>query len=91
MGIVSNGGAFFYLLYCDVQGTRASWVTALQVIGWGSVPATLLITAGLIIVGLGENREAASIGDNNRPARWPGSVCDSGAREPWPYFVRQSQ
>ncbi len=58
VGIVSNGGAFLYLLYYGALGTWASWGIALQVIGWGSVLATLLITIGLVIFGVrGKGRQ----------------------------------
>ncbi len=52
VGIVSNGGAFLCLLYYGAHGTWASWGIVLQVIGWGSVLATLLITLGLFIFGV---------------------------------------
>ena len=52
VGIVSNGGAFLYLLYYGAIGTWAAWGIALQVIGWGSVLASLLITISLVIFGV---------------------------------------
>ena len=52
VGIVSNGGAFLYLLYYGVLGVWTSWGIALQVVGWASVLATLLITIGLVIFGV---------------------------------------
>ncbi len=52
VGIVRNGGAFLYLLYYGALGAWASWGVAFQVIGWGSVLATLQITVGLLIFGV---------------------------------------
>ncbi|MDJ0758442.1 MAG: hypothetical protein QNJ19_03545 [Woeseiaceae bacterium] len=52
VGIVSNSGAFLYLLYYGVLGTWTSWGIAFQVIGWGSVLATLMITLGLLMFGV---------------------------------------
>ncbi len=59
MGIVSNGGAFLYLAYYGIRGTWESWGMALQVIGWGSVAATFLITVGLFIYGVRGSAESA--------------------------------
>jgi len=58
VGIVSNGGAFLYLLYYGVHGTWASWGVALQIIAWGSVVATSLITIGLLVFGVRSNAES---------------------------------
>lgn len=52
VGIVSNGGACAYLGYYGLVGTWGGWGTPVQLIGWGSVLATFLITAGLIVFGL---------------------------------------
>ena len=51
-GIVSNGGAFLYLLYFGATGTWTTWGVALQFIGWGSAVAAFIITAGLLIFGV---------------------------------------
>ncbi|MEM1089218.1 MAG: hypothetical protein AAGI67_02445 [Pseudomonadota bacterium] len=52
VGIVSNGGAFCYLLFYGLKGAWASWGVAIQTIAWGSVIATALITAGLVVFGV---------------------------------------
>ena len=52
VGVVSNGGAFCYLLYYGVTGTWQDWGGPVQVIGWSSVLATFAITAGLVAFGL---------------------------------------
>ncbi len=52
VGIVSNGGACLYLLYYGVAGSWTSWGMPVQVIGWGSVVATALITIGLFVYGV---------------------------------------
>ena len=52
VGVVSNGGACLYLSYYGIVGAWASWGAALQFIGWASVLATFLITAGLILCGV---------------------------------------
>ena len=52
VGIVSNGGACLYLLYYGFAGTWTTWGAPMQVIGWGSVVATALITAGLLLFGV---------------------------------------
>ncbi len=52
VGIVSNGGACCYLLYYGLNGTWTAWGPAIQVIAWGSIVATALITAGLITFGV---------------------------------------
>lgn len=52
VGIVSNGGACLYLLYYGVAGTWATWGMPVQIIGWGSVIATAVITAGLLLFGI---------------------------------------
>jgi hypothetical protein len=59
VGIVSNGGAFLYLLYYGLLGTWTTWGIALQVIGWGSALATFLITAGLLLFGVRGDGEAS--------------------------------
>ena len=58
VGIVSNGGAFGYLCYYGAMGTWTSWGGIVQVIGWGSVVATLAISIGLIVFGLRGRGEA---------------------------------
>ncbi len=58
MGVLSNGGAFCFLLYYGIVGTWTSWGTVLQVVGWGSVVATFLITAGLMVFGVRGEGEA---------------------------------
>ena len=52
VGIVSNGGAFFYLVLNAVCGTWASWGKIAQVIMWVSLVGTGVITAGLITFGV---------------------------------------
>ncbi|MEN1727534.1 MAG: hypothetical protein AAGJ52_03750 [Pseudomonadota bacterium] len=52
VGVVSNGGAFVYLLYYGLQGTWSNWGMAIQAIAWTSVVATALITSGLILFGV---------------------------------------
>lgn len=58
VGIVSNGGAFLYLVYYGAMGTWESWGLPLQIIGWGSALATFLITLGLILFGVRGEGEA---------------------------------
>jgi hypothetical protein len=50
--VVSNGGAFAYLLFYGLMGTWNTWGGAVQLIAWGSVVATFFITLGLIIYGV---------------------------------------
>ena len=52
VGIVSNGGACLYLLYYGFSGTWTSWSMQVQFIGWASIMATALITAGLFVFGV---------------------------------------
>jgi hypothetical protein len=52
VGVVSNGGAFCYLLYYGLQGSWSDWGPTIQVIAWTSVVATAIITAGLLIFGV---------------------------------------
>lgn len=52
VGLVSNGGAFFYLVLNAVSGTWASWGKFARVAMWGSLGATGIITAGLIAFGV---------------------------------------
>ncbi len=58
VGIVSNGGACLYLVYYGVVGTWTSWGTPVEIVGWGSVIATALITAGLFAFGVAGEGEA---------------------------------
>ena len=58
VGVVSNGGAFLYLLYYGVIGTWSCWGILLQTVGWASVTATFLITAGLLVFGVRGQGEA---------------------------------
>lgn len=51
-GVVSNGGACAYLTYFGLSGAWASWHLVTNVVLWGSIPATALITLGLIVYGL---------------------------------------
>ena len=55
VGIVSNGGAFALLLYYGVAGAWADWGVMVQIIAWGSIVATALITLGLFIYGVRGN------------------------------------
>lgn len=59
VGVVSNGGAFAYLLYYGLLGTWDSWGTPVQGVAWGSVLATLAITVGLVVYGLRGDGAAA--------------------------------
>lgn len=52
VGILSNGGAFLYLLYYGAIGTWNSWGGMIQFVGWASMMATFLITLGLIVFGV---------------------------------------
>jgi hypothetical protein len=52
-GIVSNGGAFLLLCVGALQGTWAAWGSPARLMMWASLAATGLITAGLVIFGLG--------------------------------------
>lgn len=52
VGIVSNGGAFAYLLYYGLLGTWSAWGGAVRFVGWSSVAATFLITVGLFMFGV---------------------------------------
>ena len=52
MGRVSNGGACVFLFYYGLTGEWASWGMLIQFIAWGSVVATLFITAGLLLFGV---------------------------------------
>ena len=52
VGIMSNGGAFFYLLYFGVIGTWSPWGGFIQFIAWSSTLATALITLGLYVYGV---------------------------------------
>lgn len=58
VGVVSNGGAFAYLLYYGVLGTWSSWGAPVQLIAWGSVLATFAITVGLVVYGIRGNGAA---------------------------------
>ncbi len=60
VGIVSNGGACLFLIYYGVTGTWSDWGWFIQLTGWGSVLATLLITAGLVKYGLLHNADNAA-------------------------------
>lgn len=60
MGLVSNGGACVYLLYYGATGAWAQWGGFVQFIGWGSVVATALITAGLFWFGVQGHEPVAS-------------------------------
>ena len=52
VGIISNGGAFFYLTYYGALGAWSEWGVLIQFIGWSSVFATAVITLGLIVFGV---------------------------------------
>ena len=58
VGIVSNGGACLFLLFYGLMGTWSEWGIFLQVIGWGSILATALITLGLFLFGVRGEGEA---------------------------------
>ena len=51
-GVVSNGGACIFLAYYGISGTWSSWHIVVNIILWGSIPATAVITLGLIWFGL---------------------------------------
>ncbi len=55
VGIVSNGGAFLYLVLNAVSGTWASWGNIARVAMWSSLVGTGVITAGLITFGVWRN------------------------------------
>ena len=52
VGIVSNGGAFIYLLYYGATGNWSEWGSAVKFIVWISTAATALITLGLVVYGV---------------------------------------
>jgi len=52
VGIISNGGGFMYLLLFGLSGVWSSWGVWIQVVAWGSVVATALITLGLYHYGV---------------------------------------
>ena len=52
VGIVSNGGACLYLLWYGLSGTWQDWGAFIQFVGWSSVAATAVITAGLVRYGV---------------------------------------
>ena len=52
VGIVSNGGAWGFLMYYGLTGAWSEWGIIIQWLGWGSVAATFLITVGLITFGV---------------------------------------
>ena len=52
VGIVSNGGACLYLLWYGLSGTWQDWGPFVQFVGWSSIAATALITAGLVRYGV---------------------------------------
>lgn len=56
VGVVSNGGAFGYLLTFGITGTWATWGALAQVLLWGSACATFLITSGLLVFGVPKMR-----------------------------------
>ena len=51
-GVVSNAGACAFLSYFGCSGAWSSWHLVTKVVLWGSIPATALITLGLIVFGL---------------------------------------
>ena len=55
VGIVSNGGAFLYLVLNAVSGTWASWGIYARAAMWILLVATGVITAGLITFGVWPN------------------------------------
>ncbi len=52
VGIVSNGGACLYLLWYGLSGAWQDWGAFVQLVGWSSIAATALITAGLVRYGV---------------------------------------
>ena len=52
VGIVSNGGACLYLLFYGLTGTWSTWGWMIQVVAWGSILATAVITLGLYRFGV---------------------------------------
>ena len=60
VGIISNAGAFCYLLYYGTVGTWNDWGLIIQIIGWGSVTATFAIIAGLVVFGVLSDDEGAA-------------------------------
>ncbi len=55
VGIVSNGGAFLYLVLNAVSGTWAAWGFVAWAVMWSSLVVTGVITAGLITFGVWPN------------------------------------
>ena len=51
-GIVSNGGACILLLVYGFSGTWLGWGPLMQILMWGSIFATGLITLGLYLFGI---------------------------------------
>ena len=58
VGILSNGGAFLYLIYYAVTGAWESWGAIIQFVGWASIGATMFITIGLYQFGVKGDDEA---------------------------------
>jgi len=58
VGIVSNGGACGYLLFYGLSGHWSIWPINIQIIAWGSMLATALITLGLFFFGVKGKGEA---------------------------------
>ena len=52
VGVVSNGGAFLYLLYYGITGSWTDWGYFVKVVAWISVLATAFITIGLYLYGV---------------------------------------
>ena len=69
VGIVSNGGAFLYLLFNAVSGTWESWGNYAQEMMWVSLVGTGVISFGLITFGV--------IGARSRPVPHSDKVSPS--------------
>ncbi len=68
VGIVSNGGACALLLVHGCLGAWTDWGLPIQVVLWGSVAATALITAGLVAWGVEGCRGGGPGSREYRPA-----------------------
>jgi hypothetical protein len=56
VGIVSNGGACLFLTFYGLSGAWNTWGDFARLAMWTSVGATGLITLGLILFGLRDNK-----------------------------------
>ncbi len=52
VGIISNGGAFGYLLFYGLSGAWIQWGWFVQFVAWSSIVASVSITFGLLLYGV---------------------------------------